>query len=374
MLDDPDLTTWSAYAVRAWPTLAVVDPEGYVVAQLSGEGHAHGLRVLLDDLVAEHEAKGTLHRGDGPYVAPEPEPSDLRFPAKAVRLPNGTLLVADAGHHQLVELAADLETVVRRIGSGVPGPGRRCGRRRLRFDEPNGVCLLPADVAALGRLRRRRGRHRQPRAARRHDSRRARSEPLQAPENSGCTETGTERLSSPWDVVWSAERRRVVVAMAGIHQLWTFDPVDRRRCTVLAGHHERGSAGRSARGGVAGPDLRSRRRADPRRGTALVRRLRDVVVARRWRTARSRPRRQRALRLRPRRRRRPRTRCSSTRSGVTVLPDGSVAVSDTYNGAIRRYDPVDADGDDAGDRAARALGRASSTATPSSSSSRPRTG
>ena len=26
--------------------------------------------------------------------------------------------------------------------------------------------------------------------------------------------------------------------------------------------------------------------------------------------------------------------------GVTVLPDGSVAVSDTYNGAIRRYDPV----------------------------------
>ena len=26
--------------------------------------------------------------------------------------------------------------------------------------------------------------------------------------------------------------------------------------------------------------------------------------------------------------------------GVTVLPDGSVAVSDTYNGAIRRFDPT----------------------------------
>ena len=26
--------------------------------------------------------------------------------------------------------------------------------------------------------------------------------------------------------------------------------------------------------------------------------------------------------------------------GVTVLPDGSVAVSDTYNGAVRRYDPA----------------------------------
>ncbi len=32
VLDDPELTTWTQYAVRAWPTLAVVDPEGYVVA------------------------------------------------------------------------------------------------------------------------------------------------------------------------------------------------------------------------------------------------------------------------------------------------------------------------------------------------------
>ena len=33
---------------------------------------------------------------------------------------------------------------------------------------------------------------------------------------------GTDRLSSPWDVAWWDDR--VWVAMAGIHQLWTFDP------------------------------------------------------------------------------------------------------------------------------------------------------
>ena len=39
VLDDPDLTTWSRYAVRAWPTLVLIDPEGYVVTSVSGEGH-----------------------------------------------------------------------------------------------------------------------------------------------------------------------------------------------------------------------------------------------------------------------------------------------------------------------------------------------
>ena len=40
VLDDPELTTWDAYAARAWPTLVVIDPRGYVVAHLAGEGHA----------------------------------------------------------------------------------------------------------------------------------------------------------------------------------------------------------------------------------------------------------------------------------------------------------------------------------------------
>jgi hypothetical protein len=33
---------------------------------------------------------------------------------------------------------------------------------------------------------------------------------------------GVDALSSPWDVTWWQDR--VWVAMAGVHQLWTFDP------------------------------------------------------------------------------------------------------------------------------------------------------
>ncbi len=70
VLDDPELTTWRAYTARAWPTLVVVDPEGYVVASMSGEGHGPGLAALVAELIEEHAAKGTLQPGDDPYVPP----------------------------------------------------------------------------------------------------------------------------------------------------------------------------------------------------------------------------------------------------------------------------------------------------------------
>ena len=95
VLDDPDLLTWQAYTAKAWPTLVVVDPEGYVVASMSGEGHAHGLTVLIEELIGTHSAKGTLRRGGVPYV-PAPAPATaLRFPGKTVVLLDGSFLVSD---------------------------------------------------------------------------------------------------------------------------------------------------------------------------------------------------------------------------------------------------------------------------------------
>ena len=111
VLDDPDLITWQAYTARAWPTLVLVDPEGYVVAQYAGEGHAHAIDALIGSLREEHLTRGTLQPGDSPYVPPAHEPSDLRFPAKAVLLSSGNLLVADAGHDEVVELSSLVEPV-----------------------------------------------------------------------------------------------------------------------------------------------------------------------------------------------------------------------------------------------------------------------
>ena len=198
VLDDPELVTWQAYTARAWPTLVLVDPEGYVVAQYAGEGHAHAIDRLLGELVEEHRAKGTLQPGDSPYVPPEVEPTTLRFPADAVPLPDGHLLVADAGHDRVVELDGVGQGVVREWGG---------------FREPNGLCVVGTTAYVADTVN--------------HQLKAVDLESGEVAVLAGTGEQwmqgdGTEKLSSPWAVAWWHDR--VWVAMAGIHQLWTYDP------------------------------------------------------------------------------------------------------------------------------------------------------
>ncbi|MEV7724598.1 NHL domain-containing thioredoxin family protein [Streptomyces sp. NPDC087917] len=330
VLDDPELATWKQYAVRAWPTLVVIDPEGYIVAQHAGEGHAHAIARLVEELEAEHGAKGTLRRGGGPYVAPEPVATDLRFPGKALALPSGNLLVSDSTRNQLVELAADGESVVRRVGSG------KRGFTADTFSEPQGLALLPDGRVVVADT----VNH----ALRAYDP------------ATGAVETvaGTGRqwwqgsptsgpalevdLSSPWDVAWW--QGRVWIAMAGTHQLWTWDPEEGTVALAAGTTNEGLFDGPAAEAWFAQPSglaaagdrlwiadaetsaLRYVHRDDTGAGYAVTTAVgtglfdfghRDGDAAQ-------------ALLQHP--------------LGVTALPDGSVAVCDTYNHALRRYDPA----------------------------------
>ncbi|WP_326807992.1 redoxin domain-containing protein [Streptomyces sp. NBC_01775] len=355
VLDDPDLATWKQYAVRAWPTLVVIDPEGYVVAQHAGEGHVHAIEKLIGELEAEHEAKGTLRRGEGPYVPPEPVATDLRFPGKALALPDGGYLVSDTTRHQLVELASDGETALRRIGTGERGLVDGAPDE-ARFNEPQGLAPLPGgDVLVADTVNH---------ALRRLDLATGAVTTVAgtgAQWWQGAPTDGPARevaLSSPWDVAWFADR--AWIAMAGVHQLWTYDP-ESGTVRAEAGTTNEGLVdGPAAQSWFAQPSglavapdearlwladsetsaLRWVERADTSRGdgtsqdgsqdtsqggdggfvvhTAVGTGLFDFGH-------RDGPADQ-ALLQHP--------------LGVTALPDGSVAVSDTYNHALRRFDPA----------------------------------
>ncbi|WP_416418893.1 NHL domain-containing thioredoxin family protein [Paenarthrobacter aromaticivorans] len=374
VLDDPELATWKAYTARAWPTLVVVDPEGYIVAHLSGEGHADGLAVLLEELVAEHEAKGTLHRGNGPYVAPVPTSGTLRFPGKTTQLANGNYLVVDSGHHRLVELHPDLKTVERVIGSGTKGYADGQADT-AEFNEPQGIAVLPSELASTlgydavvadtvnhrlrgvtlssGHVRTVAGNGVQ----RLLDAGPARVTETGAGAWSehhdggpadfaadaidvGALGLGTGvSLSSPWDVVWSAKLQRVVIAMAGTHQIFAFDPVT-SQVSILAGSGLEGlldgvaeDAWFAQSSGLAIDADDNIWVADSETSSLRLLVLDETGVTVETAVGQglfdfgfrdgdaSEARLQHPL-------------------GVTVLPDGSVAIADTYNGAVRRYDPA----------------------------------
>lgn len=393
VLDDPELDTWKAYTARAWPTLVVIDPEGYIVAHLSGEGHADGLAVLIPELIAEHEAKGTLHRGSGPYVAPEATSGTLRFPGKALFLPagrgyggqgsagqgtsdggasaaadsvtGGSWLVTDTGHHRLVELDSDFRTVLRTYGSGAKGyadgPAADVDsvKAAAQFNEPQGLVLLPEDVAAKAGY-----------DVVIADSVNHRLRGLSLADGTATTivgngvqrllETGPARvdedaagftgqlsghplevsLSSPWDLVWSSKLNAVVIAMAGTHQIFSFDPLT-GAVAIIAGNGLEGlldGAGHEAwfaqPSGLAEDADGNIWVADSE--TSALRKLvidggGTVTVE----TAAGKGLFDFGFRDGP---------ASEARLqhplGVTVLPDGSIAIADTYNGAVRRYDPA----------------------------------
>jgi thiol-disulfide isomerase/thioredoxin len=202
VLDDADMRTWSAYAIQAWPTLVLIDPEGYIAHQVSGEGHAAFLSQAISTLLAAHAAKGTLVRGPLPVAAAAPPPrTGLRFPGDVAHDPARDLLaVADTGHNRVV-LLDGAGRLVDVIGTG------EADRRDGTFGDaalhaPQGLvfwrdALWIADT----------GNHR------------LRCADLDARE----LRTVGGPLRSPWDVEPYTDDV-LVIAMAGTHQLWGYDP------------------------------------------------------------------------------------------------------------------------------------------------------
>ncbi|GLI30323.1 MULTISPECIES: thioredoxin-like domain-containing protein [Brachybacterium] len=351
VIDDPELETWSAYGARAWPTLMVLDTHGRIAGNLSGEGHAANLDRLVAELVAEGEADGSLRRGPAPTVLAERTEQTLRFPSKLAVLPDGRLVVSDAGQHRLVVFQADGATVDAIIGTGERGHADG-DEDTARFAEPNGVLALPAEVAqevgydllvadtAGHRLRGVKiGQDRLLRSRTTTEvttlagtgEQWMQGEPL--PRGEG--DARSYSLSTPWDLTWSHSLNRAVIAMAGIHQLWTYDPAT-GALLVLAGTTQEGLVDGPAvtswwaqpsgldempdgRIVIADSESSAVRLLDPQTmqvSTLVGKGLFDFGHVD---GPLDRARLQHPL-------------------GVTALPDGRIAIADTYNGAIRLLD------------------------------------
>jgi hypothetical protein len=100
VVNDADFAVWQSYAVRAWPTLVLIDPQVKVVDTQSGEILAEEYAAKIETLIAEFVNKG-LDRSPldlRPERLAEPL-RPLKYPSRLLLGSADTLFIADTGHH-----------------------------------------------------------------------------------------------------------------------------------------------------------------------------------------------------------------------------------------------------------------------------------
>jgi thiol-disulfide isomerase/thioredoxin len=209
---DSEMRIWSAYAIRSWPTLVVIRPDGTLASVAPGEPDPAILEAFVRQQLEEARAKGTLAQAPLHAERAAPDPSrPLHYPGK-VASGGERIFVADSGHHRVLVL--DGNGAVRDvIGSGLRG-FREGSFGDCAFDDPQGIAVQDgalfiadarAHVIARADLRERK-------LARIAGT----AEPGRAPilERTRALETA---LRSPWDV--AVRGNELYVALAGSHQV-----------------------------------------------------------------------------------------------------------------------------------------------------------
>lgn len=213
VVNDRQFRIWRSYAVNAWPTLVVIDRNGYAVGAHAGEFTTEMLAPLLEALLsqrAEAPANGLVHF---PVETPAIAPSTLRYPGK-VAVDGGRIAIADTGNHRVV--IGKLETARHmRIQHVITHlETHNAADLPSSLSSPQGLAFAGDDLYVA-------------------DSANHTVCVVNVDSGTGHTLAGTGAqmrtrddrrggaLSSPWDVVVIGAE--VYVAMAGVHQIWAID-------------------------------------------------------------------------------------------------------------------------------------------------------
>jgi DNA-binding beta-propeller fold protein YncE len=216
VVNDDQFTIWRSYAIRGWPTLVLIDPEGYVIATLVGEGHGDRLRTMIAKLIRLHGAKGTLKEGPPRFHRERMPETLLAFPGKVLAdAATGRLFIADTGHHRIV--ITDFTGAIRDLAGGETPGGTDGPFARASFRSPQGLAIAGSALYVADT---------ENHLIRRLDLESRTVETVagtgqQGPAIRGSGAAHEMALNSPWDICITGGQ--LYIAMAGCHQIWVMD-------------------------------------------------------------------------------------------------------------------------------------------------------
>jgi DNA-binding beta-propeller fold protein YncE len=233
--NDADYKVWQSYGVRAWPTQVLIDPAGYVIGAVSGEGNYELIDQVVAKVIGEFRKRGELNEEPLKLTLERAKVGDLplAFPGKILADPKGDrLFIADSNHNRLVVTKLD-GTLIETIGTGTPGAADGTFDS-ASFFRPQGMALEGDNLYVAD--------------TENHLIRRVdlKSRTVQTVAGTGKQThdyfkqgpARTIELSSPWDLQLVA--RQLYITMAGTHQIWKID-LDSQEMSTFAG------SGREAR-------------------------------------------------------------------------------------------------------------------------------
>src|SRR5882724_8476929 len=142
IVNDADFAIWRSYAVNAWPTRYLIDPGGYIIGKLSGEGGYAALDKAIADSIAEFRGRGELNEAPLKLVLERAKVGDLplAFPGKIVAdQKSERLFIADSDHNRIVIAKLD-GTLLETIDTGSHG-AQDGSFQQATFFRPQGMVL-----------------------------------------------------------------------------------------------------------------------------------------------------------------------------------------------------------------------------------------
>ncbi len=241
--NDAEFKVWQSYGVRAWPTQVIIDPGGYVIGGVSGEGNYELIDQVVGKAVAEFRKRGELNEEPLRLTLERAKVGDLplAFPGKVLAdAKSDRLFIADSNHNRIVITKLD-GTLIETIGTGERG-ATDGSFAKASFYRPQGMALDGENLYVAdteNHLIRRVDLKTKAVTTAAGTGQQAREYFLKGPAR-------TIPLSSPWDLELLG--RQLYIAMAGPHQIWKLD-LDKQEVSTFAG------SGREAR--LDGPLLQA---------------------------------------------------------------------------------------------------------------------
>ena len=233
--NDAEFKVWQSYGIRAWPTQILIDPAGYMIGSISGEGNYDRIDKAIAITVDDFRNRGELNEEPLKLTLERAKVGNLplAFPGKVLADAKGDrLFIADSNHNRIVITKLD-GLLVETIGTGERGFADGAFDK-AQFYRPQGMALDGDNLYIAD--------------TENHLIRRV---DLKARTVTTIAGTGKQSLAyfkqgpareidlnSPWDL--QLVGNTLYIAMAGPHQIWQLD-LEKETIATFAG------SGREAR-------------------------------------------------------------------------------------------------------------------------------